>query len=115
MTASDAMEFIIRRGLGQQFANAAQILGVSFQEARERTAYFRVDDFINIAYRGTKIAQQYFLRKLFRGQKVETNFRHPISCQVGDWQGFGLFNLLPWSLKRDSGFDFGPWGGKNLQ
>lgn len=115
MTANDAMEFVIRRGLGQDFAYAAKVMGVSFQEARENTPWFRVEEFIQIAWYGTKIARQYFMRKIFHGNTVETGFRNPLSCQVGNWEGFGLYNLLPWSIKKDCGFDFGPWGGRKLQ
>lgn len=106
MTAKDYVFFVMKKNKGKLFCQACQKLGLSFKEARKKTPFFRADELIAMAFKGSSLTRKFFLRNLFPGKDRPTPFRRPLSCQNGNWEGFGLYNLLPWSLKRDSHFDF---------
>ena len=106
MTINDYNTFVLSRGLSGDFARAAQILGVSFLYARKQTPYFRAKELIAVAFYGSDLTRAYFVRNLLSGRRQPTGMRNPLSCTIGDWKGHGAYNLLPYSLKRDSGVDF---------
>ena len=114
MTAKDYVIFVMRKKKGGLFCQACNLLGVPFKEAREKTAYFRADELIEVAFLGSPLTRKYFLRNIFPGKNRPTPFRMPISCQKGNWKEFGLYNLLPYSLKRDSHYSFGCIGEKYI-
>ena len=65
MTAKDYVIFVMRKKKGGLFCQACNLLGVPFKEAREKTAYFRADELIEVAFLGSPLTRKYFLRNIF--------------------------------------------------